>query len=106
MSQEAPTDDDFSASHAARRFAQALAWTDLLGATARVQATTAGPLESLIALEAGLNAALAARAPFCEMLWAGRSSGLEPSGVLLAAFDEAGRLLLRRRYLAGSAGHG
>ena len=106
MSLETQTEDDFPARLAARRFAQALAWTDLLEVTARVEATSAGPLEDLVALEAGLNAALAARAPFCEMLWAGRASGLEPSGVQLAAFDEAGRLLLRRRYPAGSAYRG
>lgn len=100
------SDDDFPAGLAARRFAQALAWTDLLSHTFRVEATSAGPLEELVALEAGLNAALAARAPFCEMLWAGRASGLAAQGVQLAAFDEAGRLLLRRRYPAGGARHG
>ncbi|NBB13803.1 hypothetical protein GVN21_00360 [Caulobacter sp. SLTY] len=106
MTPSNPTDDELPASLAARRFAQALAWTDLLGHTFRVEATSAGPLEELVALEAGLNAALAARAPFCEMLWAGRASGLESGGVQLAAFDEAGRLLLRRRYLAGSGRRG
>ncbi|MBX3481128.1 MAG: hypothetical protein KF842_12075 [Caulobacter sp.] len=97
---------------AARRFTQALAWTRLLDVTARVEATlsAAGSLEDLFALEEGLTRAWPSRegrrAPAREMMWAGGSAGLAAQDVRLAAFDEAGRVLLRRTYLAGSGGHG
>jgi len=88
---------------AARRFTQALAWTRLAEVTARVEASlsAAGTLDDLIALERALDGAwpadTAAR-PRCELMWAGAGTG----GLELAAFDEAGRVLLRRRYPTGA----
>jgi hypothetical protein len=96
-------DPDSPAALAARRFAQALAWTDLLAVTARVEATlhAAGALEELFALEDGFRRAwTSGRPPFCEMLWAGEGAGLDLGALRLSAFDEAGRVLLRRTYPA------
>lgn len=111
MTQTEPPDSRYSTRLAARRFAQALAWTRLLETTARVEATLPadGSLEDLFALEEGLSRAWPSRAgggPVCEMMWAGEAAGLASDGVRLAAFDEAGRLLLRRTYLAGRGRHG
>ncbi len=105
---EALIDPDNPAHHAGQRFAQALAWTQLIAITVRVEATlhAAGSLEDLFALEAGLEAAFPARPPVCELMWAGETSGVEPSGLRLAAFDGAGRVLLRKSYLVGEADHG
>jgi hypothetical protein len=36
-------------------------------------------------------------------MWAGEQADVEKSGLRLAAFDEAGRVLLRRNYLVGEA---
>ncbi len=102
---QAPPDLDSPARLAGRRFAQALAWTELIAVTARVEATlhAAGSLEDLFALEAGLGAAFPDRPPVCELMWAGEQADVEKSGLRLAAFDEAGRVLLRRNYLVGEA---
>lgn len=104
---EAFSDPDSPARLAGQRFAQALAWTQLIAVTARVEATlhAAGSLEDLFALEAGLGAAFPDRPPVCELMWAGEASDVEPSGLRLAAFDDAGRVLLRRSYLVGEADH-
>lgn len=108
----APAETEPPAGLVARRFTQALAWTRLLDATARVEATlsAAGSLEDLFALEEGLTRAWPSRedrrTPLREMMWAGEASGLAPHDVRLAAYDQAGRVLLRRTYGAGSGGHG
>jgi hypothetical protein len=96
---------------AARRFAQALTWTALAPLTSRIEAVlpAAGRLEDLFALEDGLTRAWPPGerpAPVCELMWAGGAAGLEPQALALAAFDEAGRMLLRRTYPAGSGPHG
>jgi hypothetical protein len=99
---EAPPGQGLDCVLAARRFAQALAWTRLADVTARLEAslTAAGALEDLIALERALQGAWppAAALPRCELMWAGPAA--DPGGLELAAFDEAGRVLLRRRYPA------
>jgi len=94
---------DSPAGLAALRFAQALSWTRLLEVTARVEAAlpACGRLEDLLALEAGLVRAWPAQAgplPVCEMFWTGETPGGSPRGLQLSAFDEAGRVLLRRTF--------
>lgn len=103
----ANSDPDSPARLAGQRFAQALAWTELIAVTARVEATlhAAGSLEDLFALEAGLGAGFPDRPPVCELMWAGEAADVEPSGLRLAAFDDAGRVLLRKSYLVGEADH-
>ena len=36
--------------------------------------------------------------PVCEMFWTGETPGGSPRGLQLSAFDEAGRVLLRRTF--------
>ncbi|WGM37541.1 hypothetical protein [Caulobacter sp. NIBR1757] len=107
LSDPAPSDAGSPARLAGQRFAQALAWTDLIAVTARVEATlhAAGSLEDLFALEAGLGAGFPERPPVCELMWAGEAADIEPCGLRLAAFDDAGRVLLRKSYLVGGADH-
>jgi hypothetical protein len=105
MTSEDPSSER-PATLAARRFAQALAWTDLIAVTARVEATLqgAGSLDELFALEKTLGQvwpARAGRAPICEMTWAGEAPDLDQGALRLSAFDQAGRVLLRRTYSAG-----
>lgn len=104
---EALSEPDSPARLAGRRFAQALAWTQLIEVTARVEATlhAAGSLEDLFALEAELGAGFPEHPPVCELMWAGEAADIEPAGLRLAAFDEAGRVLLRKSYLVGEAAH-
>jgi|GEM_PF-1526540 hypothetical protein len=93
---------------AALRFAQTLTWTRLLEVTARVEAAlpASGSLEDLMELEAGLSRAWrahAGRPPVCEMFWTGDTGGGSARGLQLCAFDEAGRVLLRRSFEAWPA---
>jgi hypothetical protein len=103
MTSPSPSRPDSPARLAARRFAQALTWTRLLEVTARVEAAlpASGSLEDLLELEAGLIRAWPHQAgplPVCEMFWTGETPGGSPRGLQLSAFDEAGRVLLRRTF--------
>jgi len=102
-SQTFPSPPDSPAGLAALRFAQALSWTRLLEVTARVEAAlpATGRLEDLLDLEASLLRAWppgASRPPVCEMFWTGDAAGGAGRGLQLSAYDEAGRVLLRRRF--------
>lgn len=84
---------------AVRGFVSALAAKSLLAHTARLEVILGGggALETLIAVEAAL--AWPSDAPSRELIWATEAGALK-----LSAFDQDGRLLLKRVY--GSADHG
>lgn len=94
-----PSPSPEGAGAAVRGFVSALAAKSLLEHTARLEVVLGGggALETLIAVEEAL--AWPSGAPSRELIWATESGALR-----LAAFDEAGRLLLKRVY--GGSDHG
>lgn len=102
---ETSSDPDAGAlSRAARRFTAALAEQAMLAATARLEARLEGLAEvPVLQFDAALAAAWpdGAPPPRSEVIWALGASACP--ALSLCAFDEAGRVLLRRTYGAKSA---
>lgn len=107
--EQTPSDEASAASlavgRATRDFARSLAREDMLGCAVRLEATIYAGDDLAFDVDRALAAAWppeAGQAPAHEVILA--RAGGEVQGLRLSAFDDRGRALLRRSYMADAAG--